>query len=245
MVSLNPNGDISVISIVVNANVAELEVVKQQENTMTLKDEIAGFDEEKAKNMPADILELMDRTTQELIATGLARQAKAEGSKAPEFTLPDHTGAQVSLDKLLEKGPVVLSFYRGGWCPYCNLELRALQGKLDELTAAGASLVAVSPELPDNATLTREENKLAFTVLSDLNNKVAKDFGLVFTLSGELQPVYKEFGLDVPARNGNESWDLPFPATYVIQPDRTISLAFVAADYTQRLEPQDVVDHLS
>lgn len=215
------------------------------ETLMVLADAIAQYDEAKKKKMPADILELMARTTRELIATGLTEQALKVGTKAPAFTLPDHTGTPVALENLLAKGPVVLSFYRGGWCPYCNFELKALQEKIPALQEAGATLVAISPELPDNSVSTRNDNQLAFPVLSDVGNKVARDFGLVFTLAEELQSVYQKFGLDIPARNGDGSWELPLPATFVIQPNGDISLAFVSADYTQRLEPQKIVDHLN
>ncbi|MRI31943.1 alkyl hydroperoxide reductase [Endozoicomonas sp. OPT23] len=211
---------------------------------MNLTDAIAAYEEAKKQKMPADILKLMTEVTEELIATGLAEQTVKQGDKVNSFSLPDQQGNQQNLGQLLENGPVVVSFYRGGWCPYCNLELKALQEKLPEITAAGANLVAVSPELPESVQDTKTANDLSFTVLSDVGNEVAKAFGLVFTLSEKLQPVYNKFGLDIPARNGDQSWELPFPATFVIQPDKTVSLAFVSADYTQRLEPQEIVDHL-
>ncbi len=212
---------------------------------MNLTESIAAYEEAKKQKVPADILELMAEVTQDLIATGLAEQTTKEGALVNNFALPDQLGNELSLDHLLEQGPVVLSFYRGGWCPYCNLELKALQDKLPEINAAGATLVAISPETPDSAQDTKTASDLSFTVLSDAGNNVAKVFGLVFTLSEKLKPVYNKFGLDIPARNGDQSWELPFPATFVIQPDKTVSLAFVSADYTERLEPQNIIDHLN
>lgn len=120
----------------------------------------------------------------------------------------------------------------------------ALQQGLADIEAAGATLLAISPELPDNTVQTHDSNELNFSVLSDVGNRIARQYGLVFTLSDELKPVYEKFGLDIPVRNGDDSWELPFPATFVIQRDGSVSLAFVNADYTQRLEPQAIVDHL-
>ena len=211
---------------------------------MNLTTAIAEYEQAKQQNVAADILELMDRTTRELIASNLTSHAVQTGQTAPDFALPDQQGRTITLSDVLAKGPLVLSFYRGGWCPYCNLELRALQQALTDIKAAGATLLAVSPELPDNTVQTHDSNELNFSVLSDVGNHIARQYGLVFTLSDELKPVYEKFGLDIPVRNGDDSWELPFPATFVIQRDGSVSLAFVNADYTQRLEPQAIVDHL-
>ena len=134
-----------------------------------------------------------------------------------------------------------MSFYRGGWCPFCNLELWALQKILPEIERLGASLVAVSPELPDASLNTLEKHRLQFQVLSDRGNQVARQFGLVFTLPQELRPVYEQFGIDIPPHNGDQSFELPLPATYVIASDGTIRYAFVNSDYTQRAEPSDII----
>ncbi|MDQ6960345.1 MAG: peroxiredoxin-like family protein [Mariprofundaceae bacterium] len=144
----------------------------------------------------------------------------------------------------LEQGAVGLSFYRGGWCPYCNLELQALQQALPEIQSLGAQLVAVSPETPDNSLSTAEKHSLAFTVLSDQGNRVAKDFGIVFTLPEALRPVYAQFGIDLPAWNGDDSFELPMPATYVIGRNGIILDGFVNTDYTQRMEPERILDIL-
>jgi peroxiredoxin len=137
------------------------------------------------------------------------------------------TTIRVPLSDLLQHGPVVVAFYRGGWCPYCNLELRALQKSLPEIEKLGAQLVAISPQTPDSSLSTQQKDKLRFQVLSDKHSAVARQFGLVFTLPEEIRTIYKGFGHDLAVRNGDDSFELPFPATYVIGQDRIIRFAFV------------------
>ncbi len=142
---------------------------------------------------------------------------------------------------MLDKGPVVLNFYRGGWCPYCNLELNAYQKHLQEINELGASFVAISPQTPDKSLSTAEKNELKFQVLSDVGNKIADQFGLVFKLPTELQELYNNFGISLPKFNGDESWELPMPGTYVISKDGNVQYAFADADYTKRAEPDEVI----
>jgi peroxiredoxin len=171
---------------------------------------------------------------------GTAR-CQTAGDVAPGFDLPNARGERVALAGLLARGPVVLSFYRGGWCPYCNIELKGLQQRLDEIQDAGGTLVAVSPELPDVSQDTIARNGLRFEVLSDLGNRVASEYGLDFVLDAELRPIYKAWGADVAARNGDESYRLPMPATFVIDANGTIAESFVDVDYTRRLEPDRII----
>lgn len=209
---------------------------------MTLTKDIANFEEEKQRTHDRDVLDMIDVTTADLVNTGIAAQAKSKGDKAPAFTLPDHMGNTVALSDLLAAGPLVINFYRGEWCPYCNLELRAYQKYLDRIKAAGASLVAISPMLPDNSLDIAEKNALVFPVLSDVGNKVANDFGLVFTVDDRIQAMYLErLGNDLPKLNGDDSFTLPLPATYVIRQDGIISYAYVNADYRLRADPEDVM----
>ncbi|MGB0988584.1 MAG: peroxiredoxin-like family protein [Pseudoalteromonas spongiae] len=208
---------------------------------MTLKSQIDAFEVEKKANLSSDILDLMDITTDKLIAAQLSQHALKVGDTLPAFNLPNSDGILVSSHALLEKGPLVLSFYRGGWCPYCNLELRALNALSAEFAAHNAQLVAVSPQLPDNSLSTQNENELAYTVLSDVENTLAKACGLVFTLDERLVPVYHQLGLDIPKANGDNSYELPLPATYVIDQNGVIQFAFAKEDYTLRAEPKDVL----
>jgi peroxiredoxin len=208
---------------------------------MSLKAELGAFRSEFMAQVSPEIHEAMVRADMELAASGIAKEALKAGDRAPDFRLPDTCGGHVRLKDLLAAGPVVLSFYRGGWCPYCNLELRALQQVLPEITRLGARLVAVSPQTPDESLSTAEKNELAFPVLTDIGSATAKSFGIAFDLAEELRPVYTRFGHALPDRNGDESWVLPIPATYVIDSDGTVALAFVDVDYRNRLEPAEIL----
>lgn len=208
---------------------------------MSLKSELDAFRAEFMGQVPAEIREAMGRADVELAASNIVASAAKAGDRVPDFTLPNVDGQQVRLSALLKQGPVVLSFYRGGWCPYCNLELRALQAHQDAMTALGASLVAISPQTPDESLSTAEKNALAFPVLSDSGSAVAKSLGIAFDLADELRPIYTRFGHALPDRNGTDSWALPIPATFVIDRDGVIAFAFVDTDYRNRLEPADII----
>lgn len=209
--------------------------------TSTLAQALREQNEAARANIPAQTLAVMDAAAAALEASHLAERSLAVGAAAPDFSLPDAKGDTVVLSKLLIEGPVVLSFYRGGWCPYCNIQLKTLQNRLGDITAAGGRLVAVSPQTPDNSLSTAEKHGLAFPVLSDVGNAVARSYGLVFTLADDLRPIYDGWGLDLPAANGDESFELPLPATFVIRTDNTVAWRFADADYTKRAEPDDVV----
>lgn len=176
-----------------------------------------------------------------LVEAHIERNALGVGAQAPDFTLPDVHGEPVRLGGLLERGPVVLSFYRGAWCPYCNLQLRAYQRALPQIVARGATLVAVSPQLPDGSLTMAEQNALGFPVLSDQGNQVARQYGLVFQLDGAVRERYLGMNIDLERSNGDSSWELPMPGTYVIDRGGTIRLAFVHPDYTRRLEPAEIL----
>lgn len=208
---------------------------------MSLATELESFRTDFMGKVPPEIREAMSRADLDLAGSGVAERALKAGDLAPDFVLPDALGGQVRLSTLLATGSVVLSFYRGGWCPYCNLELRALQVALPDFLQLGATLVAVSPQTPDASLSTAEKNALAFPVLSDASSRVARAFGVAFDLSDELRPIYARFGHALPDVNGDASWQLPIPATYVIGRDGVITLAFVDVDYRNRLEPADIV----
>ena len=166
------------------------------------------------------------------------------GDRALDFELPNAEGRRIRLDDQLERGPVVLTFYRGAWCPFCNLQLRGLQQALPEIEALGASLVAVSPQLPDGSRAMVDENDLTFEVLSDLNSIVATEYGITFTLPETDQALFLEVGNDRREANGDSRWVLPAPATFVIATDGTIHHARVDPDYTIRITVDEILSAL-
>ena len=176
-----------------------------------------------------------------------ANRALGVGDRAPDFALPDATGETVRLSDLLLDGPVVVTFYRGAWCPYCNTQLRDYQQALGSFEATGARLVAISPQAPDSSMSMAERNALAYSVLSDTGGQVSQQYGLVFRVDAETRARYEAVGIDLARYNGGDTdaaWALPVPATYVIDPSGIIRAAFVEADYTQRASPRQVLEAL-
>jgi len=188
-----------------------------------------------------EAIDIMHRATAELIASGQTQRAKKAGDVAPEFTLRDPDGRSVLSRDLLAKGPLVVSFYRGVWCPYCNLDLQALQEVLPEVAARGASLVAISPQTAPNSRKSQRDNKLSFPILSDVRSEVADAFGIRFALPADLVALYKTFKNDLPTFNDDPSWVLPMPARYVIGRDGIIAYAEVNPDYTHRPDPSELL----
>jgi peroxiredoxin len=213
---------------------------------MSLQEKLDAFkaDFEAGKppyNVPRSVIETMHRATAELIASGLASRAKKAGDVAPSFSLRDGDGNVVSSAELLKKGPLVVSFYRGVWCPYCNMELQALEAAKPLFDKYGASLLAISPQTAPNSRKSVRQNKLTFPILSDVKGKVGAAFGLRFELPDYLVELYKSLKNDLPAFNDDPSWTLPMPGRYVIGQDGTILYSEVNPDYTRRPEPEDMV----
>ena len=170
--------------------------------------------------------------------------ALAVGDRAPDFALPNAHGHRIRLAYELERGSVVLTFYRGAWCPFCNLQLRSLQQALPQIEALGASLVAISPQLPDGSRSMIDKNALTFEVLSDLHSTVAAAYGITFALTPAEQTLFLEVGNDLRKANGDTGWVLPAPATFVIAGDGTIHHARVDADYTSRITADEILSAL-
>ncbi len=191
-----------------------------------------------ASKTPPEVTRLRETETQKLIESGIAEQSLKQGDIAPDFTLPNADGQPVHLSDLLKNGPIIVTFYRGSWCPYCNLQLRAYQIILPELTRLGATLVAISPQTPDASKEIITKGELAFPVLSDIGNYVARTYGLVFTLPETLRP----YTANLPQYNADDSWELPLAGTFVVARDGIIQLAFVDADYTKRLDPSKIIN---
>lgn len=208
-----------------------------------LIDEIKNYQEIFKEKVPQEFQETMLAATEKLKDAKISQNAKKEGDKALDFTLKNAVNKDISLDDLLlENDFVVVNFYRGQWCPYCNLELQAFQSINKELQDLNAKLVAISPQTPDASLSTKEKNELEFEVLSDTNNALAQNYGLVFNLAEELRPIYSGFGIDIVGLNEEDSFDLPMPATYVINKNKEIIFSFIDEDYTKRSEPQTILD---
>jgi peroxiredoxin len=213
---------------------------------MSLKQQLAEYRTGWYQRVPAERQAIMQRHIEQLRSGTIARTMLKVGDRAPAIVLENAKGAIVDAGTLLKKGPVIVTFYRGGWCPYCNLELKAYQEILPEIVAAGASLVAISPEKPDDTVSTAEKNALTFEVLSDVGQKVGRAFGLVYEFTEELKSAYRGFNLDIPARNGTpDEWALPVSATYVIDRDGSIIYAYTDVDYRDRADPRDVLKVLT
>lgn len=208
---------------------------------MTLAEELEARREKGRQDFDPRRKAVYKKAAEAIAETDILEQALREGDEAPMFELPDAFGRVVGLAELLDQGPAIVSFYRGAWCPFCNLELRALERELDAAAAAGATLVAISPAKPDVSAEVIEDLGLTYPVLSDHDNAVAKQFGLVYEMEKGLVAYYREIGRDVAAMNDSERWELPVPATYVIDRSGVIRYAFVDLNHRVRAEPADVV----
>ena len=211
---------------------------------MGLEQQLAEFKEQFLRTAPAGRAALYEAKVEELRTSFALEAVVGIGAIAPDFRLPDVKGDLVSLMDLLRHGPIVVTFYRGGWCPYCNIQLRAYQAALPQITALGARLVAISPQLPEQSLSTAQADELTFYVLSDVGNQAARRFGLVYALPEELRAALRSNNKALPGINGDESWELPVPATYVIAQDGRITLAYVEVDYRKRLRPEAILDAL-
>jgi peroxiredoxin len=186
-------------------------------------------------------LSVFDRDAEALGASDAFAGAPGVGALAPLFTLPDARGGEVALAELLGQGPVVLVFYRGAWCPYCNLQLAAYQRALGDIRAAGATLVAVSPQTPDQSLTLAEQRALEFPVLSDAGNRVAGEYGLVFTAGDAATAALRDLGVELASFNGDHTNTLPAASTFVIGADGGIRFASVSGDYRWRVGPDEVL----
>jgi len=213
------------------SNPSKIDDMTEQTST-PLKDQL----DEKRANFEARATDEKKRIYSEGLdaveQSGILDKAKNIGDKAPNFNLKNAKGEMVSLNDYLSKGPVVLTWYRGGWCPYCNIT-----------KAQGANLLALTPEIPDKSISTQEKNNLEFEVLSDVGNKVGETYNIIFKLTEEVATSYQT-GFDLHGYNGDESNELPLAATYVIDTSGTIKYAFLDVDYRNRAEPLDILTAL-
>ena len=211
---------------------------------MSLKDELNAAYEGFRSKMPEPAA-AFDADTQDMAHRGIGAGAPKVGGSAADFELPDQLGRSVRSADLRAKGPLVISFYRGNWCPYCNLELHALKQYQPQMSEFGATLVMISPQLPDESLSAAEKYELTSPVLSDVGNVVARQYGLVFELSEHLRPMYAQFGIDLPKYNGTNTFELPVPGTFVLDRAGVVRAAHANPDYKKRMEPGEIIETLA
>ena len=215
----------------------------EPENPPTLKARLDAFKAEFAETAAPEVVQAFQEGIDEVAQSGILDKAKKVGEQAPLFELPDAAGASIKLEDQLKQGPVVLVWFRGGWCPYCNLQLQALQESLSQISEQGARVLAISPQKPEHSQKTAEEGKLGFSVLTDADNAVAKQYGLASTVPETVAKHLAEH-VDLETYNAGAANELPLSATYVVGTEGVIRYAFVNADYRQRAEPADIVSAL-
>jgi peroxiredoxin len=206
-----------------------------------LREIYAERKEQIAKYVPAATREIHQRAISDLKTKKLEENALSAGAKAPAFELNDHDGKLISSTEFLAKGKLVLCFFRGRWCPFCVGQLEAMNLIASDILKAGASLAAISPQTVQQSSFMHDQHKLRFPLLSDAANKVARQFGLTYRVPGLQEAVYRRAFVNLPFTNGDESWELPIPATYVLDRDGTVRYASANEDYTERPEPNDIV----
>lgn len=209
---------------------------------MTLQSKLDEFKSAWLERVAPETAKLVEEHN--LSLQSLADGALRAGDRFPEAVLTDQLGRKVDLRALANAQPLIVTFYRGGWCPYCNLELRAYQNALSEIEALGAKIVAITPETPDNTLSTAEKNDLSFPVLSDVKGHLAEALGIRFELSPAIRALYEKAGHDLPTRNGDGRWSLPMPATFIVGKGGAIAFAWVDPDYRKRIDPATALDAL-
>lgn len=212
---------------------------------MSLKEELVAFAQQMSANAPQEVLETMGAEIGKLANSGIVNTALKVGDKAPNFELKDSKGNLVSLSNLTQKGNVVISFNRGNWCPFCNIEFKHLQNSVNEIKNAGGNLIVISPQLPEKSAEIISKNGFDYPILFDKGNEVAKQFGIAFTLPEPLIPIHKAFEMDIPAHNGDESFGLPVPATYVVNKSNKIVFASVNPNWMERAETKEYIEILN
>jgi peroxiredoxin len=197
-----------------------------------------------AKYVPGEIQAIHARVVEELKKSGAADRALQTGSKAPAFELSDHNGQVVGSSELLKKGPLVICFIRGRWCPFCVGQMEAMNAIYAEIQKSGGSLVAISPQTVHQSSLMADQHKLRFPLLSDAQSSVARQFGLAYRVPEYQQEIYRRVFVNLPFVNGDDSWELSIPATYVLDRNGLVCYSSANSDYTERPEPADIVDFL-
>lgn len=209
-----------------------------------LKQQIDELNDNLAKQFPPEILNAFSQSIEELKALGIEESSIGIGECFPDFSLINTKNEIVGLKELLKKGPVIAAFFRGNWCPYCNLELKALQDNLSEITAANSTLIAISPQNAVHNEELKSNHQLGFELLMDNNNQLAKQVGISFGLQDAIIPVYDSLGIRLADYNGNDHNELPVPAVFVIDKDGRITYKFVDTNYMNRINILQLIEQL-
>ncbi len=211
---------------------------------MSLNELMQTYKEKEYKKMPNSDVEVIENSKKTLRESDITKKCLKAGDFIPKFKLNNSEGEEISVEQLLEEGPIVISFFRGEWSPYCTLEIKALQEVLPSIKNENATLIAISPQTQNKTKEMVDNNNITFNVLSDPANKIAKKFGIVYKMSEELASLYKKMGINIPDYTGRDRYELPIPATYVVDTDGKIIYAYIEPDYTSRLEPQSILNVL-
>jgi len=213
---------------------------------LTIRDQSEELKAAAADRLPTEVLEVFDRSIEEFLKQGIPADSIKVGDTLEPFTLDDATGNPVNLDQLVKNGPAVIVFYRGGWCPYCNLALRTYQQELlPQLDVLNARLVAISPQSPDESLSTMEKIDLDFTVLSDPGARLADQIGIAFEQADDVLAAQRDLGLDLTRVNAEGAVRLPRPTVLVVDQDRVVRFVDVQPDYTARTEVADIISALA
>ena len=222
-----------------------LEEAAAMEDTRALRDRFAERKESIAKYVPPETQAIHSRVIAELREQGITDHILLEGAKAPDFILNDSNGGRVSSDELLDRGRLVICFFRGRWCPFCVGQLEAMNQVFPSIQEAGASLVAISPQTVQQSFFMADQHRLRFPLLTDPCNRVARQFGLVYRVPDYQQALYRRVFVNLPFINGDDRWDLPIPATYILDRNGIVQYASARADYTDRPEPSEILEQLT
>ena len=210
----------------------------------SLTEQLAALAAANKDKTPAEVKAVMAAAQKSLQWAGVGNDAPKVGDQLPDGNFIAPSGDKANLYDAIGERAAIVTFYRGGWCPYCNLQLHSYQQHLPAIEAAGATLVAITPETPDNSLSTAEKNELKFRVLSDTNNQYARSINIVFAIDEALKPIYQSFGVDLEKSQDNDAWELPLAATFIIDAERTVRYAFVDIDYTKRADPEELLQEL-
>lgn len=209
-----------------------------------LKQQIDELNENLAKQLPKEVLELFGKSIQDLKVKNIEGRSIGTGEMFPDFSLPNTNDEVVELNKLLQNGKVIIAFFRGSWCPYCNLELKALQNNLKRIKDKNVTLVAISPQTSNYSEEFKTNHNLDFELLTDKNNSLAKQLGIAFELQNYVIPIYHSMGIELSAYNGNANNELPVPVIFVLDTNARITYRFVDTNYMNRIDIQELINQL-